>query len=284
LDRLFENHTLNTTNNSRACLIKTFVTTDLQRAIAEKHHVRLVETLTGFKYIGQKLKKYEDMAVKAWREAGTASRENWKDLSEERKRALLLDFSYYYVFGGEESYGYSASDFVRDKDANAAALMFSEVAVYARSKGMSVADYLQGLYRDYGYYHEKLGQLVYTGAEGAAKIKKILKSYAEKPPKQIHGLDVVSFQNHAKDRILDIDGDELPRELMFFLKLSNGTRFAIRGSGTEPKIKFYFFAARKPDPHGHRLSDEQVNAAKRELPGELDQLWDAVKADAEARG
>ena len=281
LDRMFENHVLNTTNNSRACLIKTFVTTDLQRAIAEKHHVRIVETLTGFKYIGQKLKKYEEMAVAAWKEAGTQSREKWKDLSEERKRALLLDFSYYYVFGGEESYGYSASDFVRDKDANAAALMFSEVAVFALSRGMSVADYLQGIYRTHGYYHEKLGQLVYTGAEGAAKIKKLLRSYQENPPKKIHGLEVVGFQNHARDEIVDIDGDELPKELMFFLKLSNGTRFAVRGSGTEPKIKFYFFASRRPE-HG-QLTDEQVNRAKQELPKELDALWEAVKADAEDR-
>ena len=282
LDRMFDNHTLNTTNNSRACLIKTLVTTDLQRAIAEKHHVRIVETLTGFKYIGQKLKKYEERAMKAWREAGTASRENWKDLGEARKRALLLDFSYYYVFGGEESYGYSASDFVRDKDANAAALMFAEVAVYARSRGMSVADYLQDIYRTYGTYHEKLGQLVYTGAEGAAKIKKFLKSYQDNPPKKVHGLDVVSFQNHARDRILDIDGDELPRELMFFLKLSDGTKFAVRGSGTEPKIKFYFFATRRPN-HGCKMTDEQVNAAKRELPKELDALWSEVQADAESR-
>ena len=282
LDRMFENHVLNTTNNSRACLIKTFVTTDLQRAIAEKHHVRIVETLTGFKYIGQKLKKYEDAAVKAWREAGTQSREKWKDLSEERKRALLLDFSNYYVFGGEESYGYSASDFVRDKDANAAALMFSEVAVFARSRGMSVADYLQGIYRTYGTYHEKLGQLVYMGAEGAAKIKKFLRSYAENPPKSIGGIGVLSFRNHAKETILDIDGDELPRELMFFLTLSDGTKYAVRGSGTEPKIKFYFFAARRPTAH-NQLSDEEVNQAKQELLKELDVLWEAVKADAEAR-
>jgi len=281
LDRMFETHLLNTTNNSRACLIKTFVTTDLQRAIAEKHHVRIVETLTGFKYIGAKLRKYEEMAVAAWKKAGTQSLEKWKDLSEERKRALLLDFSYYYVFGGEESYGYSASDFVRDKDANAAALMFSEVAVYARSRGLSVADYLQGIYRVYGYYHEKLGQLVYTGAEGASKIKKILKSYEENSPKKIHGLDVVSFQNHAKDEIRDIDGDVLPKELMFFLKLSNGTRFAVRGSGTEPKIKFYLFASCRPD-HG-QFTDVQVSQAREELPKQLDALWEAVKKDAEER-
>jgi len=281
LDRMFENHLLNTNNHNRACLIKTFVTTDLQRAIAEKHHVRLVETLTGFKYIGQKLKKYEEAAVKAWREAGTQSREKWKDLSEERKRALLLDFSNYYVFGGEESYGYSASDFVRDKDANAAALMLAEVAVYARSKGQSLADYLQAIYRTYGYYQEKLGQLVHAGAEGAAKIKKFLKSYEENPPKKIGSLDVVSFQNHAKEEILDADGDVLPKEMMFVLKLSDGTRFAVRGSGTEPKIKFYFFASRRPD-HG-QLTDEQVNQARKELPGELDALWKIVEQDAEAR-
>ncbi len=282
LERMFEHHILSMRNLNRACLIKTFVTTDLQRAIAEKFHVRIVETLTGFKYIGRKLRIYEEAAVSAWRKAGTQSKERWKDLSEERKRALLLDFSYYFVFGGEESYGYSASDFVRDKDANAAALMFAEVAVYARSKGLSVADYLQGIYREFGFYCEKLGTLTYGGAEGAGKIKKILESYEKNPPKTVHGLNVTAFRNHAKETIRDIDEEVLPKELMYFLELSNGTRFAVRGSGTEPKIKFYFFAARKP-AHGKPLSDEQVDQAEKELPKELDELWESVKKDAEQR-
>lgn len=282
LDRLFENHVLSHTNHSRACLIKTLVTTDLQKAIAEKFQVRLVETLTGFKYIGHKLQKYEMLAVQGLKTSGAEQREKWKDMSEEKKRAALLHFSYYYVFGGEESYGYSASDFVRDKDANAAALMFSEVAVFARSRGQSLVEYLDGIYRSYGYYCEKLGQLVYEGAEGAARIRKILASYSSQPPKSLGGVPVTSVVNHARDAIRDIDEDLLPRETMFFLTLANGFKFAVRGSGTEPKIKFYFFASRKPDS-GCQLGEDRLAAAKSELPQELEALWQAVKTDAENR-
>ncbi|MBV9462750.1 MAG: phospho-sugar mutase [Verrucomicrobiae bacterium] len=282
LERLFDLGVLTSNTFARACLIKTVVTTDLQRAIAERFHVRLVETLTGFKYIGAKLRKYEQEAKAKYLESGGHLTEPWTRLSEEKKRALLLDFSSYYVFGGEESYGYSASDFVRDKDANAAALMFAEMAVVARARGNSVLQFLDSIYSQMGFFVEKLGQLVYAGAEGAAKIQRLLLSYEKNPPSEFGGRKVVRVRDHAKEEIRDIDGDVLPKETMFFFELAGGVKFAVRGSGTEPKIKYYFFASRRPDRVAS-FTPEQLAAAKRELPGEIDQLWETVKADAEKR-
>ena len=111
-------------------IIKTFVTTDLQKAIAEQYGLRCVETLTGFKYIGAKLGKYEQALA-----APRCAARMYRDLPRRRRARLRLEHSSYYVFGGEESYGYSGGDFVRDKDGNGAAVMFCEVAAYAKSRG-----------------------------------------------------------------------------------------------------------------------------------------------------
>ncbi len=116
----------------RCVIVKTFVTTDLQKAIAEKHGLRCVETLTGFKYIGEKLGKYED-ALPADVRGRTTARS-----PRAETRALRLKHSSFYVCGGEESYGYSAADFVRDKDGNGAVVVFAEVAAYAKSRGLTL--------------------------------------------------------------------------------------------------------------------------------------------------
>ena len=122
-------------------IIKTFVTTDLQKAIANHYGLRCVETLTGFKYIGAKLGKYE-------RAIPEQLRQNYVDLTEEETRRLRLAHSSFYVFGGEESYGYSGADFVRDKDGNGAVIMFCEVAAYAKSRGQTVDELLDEIFRD----------------------------------------------------------------------------------------------------------------------------------------
>jgi phosphoglucomutase len=122
---LFDQGVLNKENASRAVIIKTFVTTDLQKAIAEHYGLRCVETLTGFKYIGAKLGKYEQALPENLRQ-------NYVELSEEETRRLRLAHSSFYVFGGEESYGYSGADFVRYKDGNGEVIMFCEVAAYAK--------------------------------------------------------------------------------------------------------------------------------------------------------
>src|SRR5437899_1565605 len=136
---LFDKGVLNEQNASRAVIIKTFVTTDLQKAIANYYGLRCVETLTGFKYIGAKLGKYE-------REIPEQLRQNYVDLTEDETRRLRLEHSSFYVFGGEESYGYSGADFVRDKDGNGAVIMFCEVAAYAKSRGQTIDELLDEIF------------------------------------------------------------------------------------------------------------------------------------------
>src|SRR5207253_7258235 len=151
---LFDKGVLNKQNAARAVIIKTFVTTDLQNAIADHYAVRCVETLTGFKYIGAKLAKYEHSIPEQLRQS-------YADLAEEETRRLRLAHSSLYVFGGEESYGYSGADFVRDKDGNGAVIMFCEVAAYAKSRGQTVDQLLDEIFSIFGYFAEKNGSLVF---------------------------------------------------------------------------------------------------------------------------
>src|SRR2546428_8485816 len=171
---LFDLGVLNKENASRAVIIKTFVTTDLQKAIADYYGLRCVETLTGFKYIGAKLGKYE-------RTIPEHLRQNYVDLTEQQTRRLRLAHSSFYVFGGEESYGYSGADFVRDKDGNDAVIMFCEVAAYAKSRGQTVDELLDQIFATFGYFAEKNASLRFEGAEGAAKIARLAESYGTDP-------------------------------------------------------------------------------------------------------
>src|SRR5213075_3021050 len=202
---LFDQGILNKENASRAVIIKTFVTTDLQKAIAEHYGLRCVETLTGFKYIGAKLGKYE-RAIPAY--------QNYVDLSEEETRKLRLEHSSFYVFGGEESYGYSGADFVRDKDGNGAVIMFCEVAAYAKAHGNTIDQLLDDIYSEFGYFAEKNGSLVFEGAEGATKIARLIKSYATDPFPDVLGSKVTSVRNFETDKIEDIENDQIPKEKM----------------------------------------------------------------------
>src|SRR5205085_851592 len=171
----FELGIINKQNASRGVIIKTFVSTDLQKAIAEKFGLRCVETLTGFKYIGAKLRKYESAIPQSLRQG-------YGELSEEKTRRLRLEHSSYYIFGGEESYGYSGGDFVRDKAGNGVAIMFCEVAAYSKLQGLTVAALLDEIFSEFGYYEEYNGSLMFEGAEGAETIKRLLASYVGNPP------------------------------------------------------------------------------------------------------
>src|SRR2546423_320109 len=173
---LFDKGVLNDQNASRAVIIKTFVTTDLQKAIADYYGLRCVETLTGFKYIGAKLGKYE-------RAIPGQLRRSYADLNEQETRRLRLAHSSFYVFGGEESYGYSGADFVRDKDGNAAVVMFCEVAAYAKSQGMTLDELLDEIFREFGYFEEKNYSIYFEDTDGAEKIGRLLNSYVESPPR-----------------------------------------------------------------------------------------------------
>lgn len=271
---LFAQGILTPENTARAVIIKTFVTTDLQKAIAEKFGMRCVETLTGFKYIGAKLLKYE-------RALGLGPNEDYCDFSEETSRALRLAQSSYYVFGGEESYGYSGADFVRDKDGNGATIMFCEVAAYAKSLGLTIDALLNQVYAEFGYYLEKNGAITFEGAEGAARIQKLLASYAQNPPAEMQENKVIVLRNFEKETVRDVEGEEIPKEKMLIFELADKTRVAVRGSGTEPKIKYYLLAQRRPKER--TFSAEELVEKKAELTQKLDALWEWLQRDAERR-
>ncbi len=261
---------LNEANQDRGVIIKTLVTTDLQKAIAKAESVRCVETLTGFKYIGEKLEKYEAALPDEVRRRYRAS-------SEEETRRFRLEHSSFFVFGGEESYGYSGADFVRDKDGNGAAVMLAEVAAFAKSRKLTLEELFDSIYLRYGYYLEKNGSLVFEGAEGANKIRTLAESYNAHVPSEIDGSKVAAVKDFATGNIKDIEGDVLPKEKMMMFDLSDGRRIAVRPSGTEPKIKFYLFGERQG------LTAQSLSAAKEELAQSLDRLWQWLQEDAQRR-
>jgi phosphoglucomutase len=271
---LFDKGVLNKTNAARAVIIKTFVTTDLQNAIADHYGVRCVETLTGFKYIGAKLSNYE-------RAIPEQLRRSYADLAENETRRLRLAYSSFYVFGGEESYGYSGADFVRDKDGNGAVIMFCEVAAYAKSRGQTVDQLLDEIYSQFGYFAEKTSSLVFEGAEGANKIANLMKSYTTDPVREIHGLKVANFKNFETDEIRDVEGDLIPKTKMLMLELEDGTRIAVRPSGTEPKIKYYLFARRRPERE--KFTGADLDRIKAEVEKHLENLWKWLRTGAESR-
>lgn len=255
-------------NRSRAVLVKTFVTTELQHSIADGFGVGIVDTLTGFKYIAGKLRKYEE-AVPADKKG------DYRSLSEEQTRLLRLEYSRFFVFGGEESYGYLGSDAVRDKDANGATLMFAEVAAYAKSVGKTIPALMDAIYAEFGYYLEIGKSLVMEGADGAAKIQALANSYAENPPAVVDGSSVSRIRDFAKQDLYDQEGDLLPKEKMLFVDLEDGRSFAVRPSGTEPKIKYYLFGKSAPDG--------DLAASKAKVAGGLEALWSWIEADAAKR-
>ena len=274
LKKFFELGILNEENRSHAVTIKTFVTTDMQRAISECFGVRCVDTLTGFKYIGAKLEKYE-------RALPEEIRKKYRQMSEEETRSARLNDSSFYVFGSEESYGYSGADFVRDKDGNAGAIMFCEMAAYAKSRGRTVDQLLDEAFAGLGYFHEKNASIYFEGAEGADKIARLLESYANKPAKEIAGSRVTGITDFEKQTIRDVEGDVIPKQKMSIFELEDNTRIAVRGSGTEPKIKYYLFAQRRPQ--AGKLEANQLQKIKSEIGTRLETVWKWVERDAHGR-
>ncbi len=274
LKKSFDLGILNQENASRAVVIKTFVTTDLQKVISEHFGVRCVETLTGFKYFGAKLEKYE-------RALPPEIRKKYRQLSEEETRAARLKYSSFYVFGSEESYGYSGADFVRDKDGNAGAIMFCEMAAYAKSRGRTVDQLLDEAFAGFGYFEEKNASIYFEGAEGADKIARLLESYANSPPTEIAGSKVVGITDFEKQTIRDVEGDVIPKQKMSIFELEDKTRIAVRGSGTEPKIKYYNFAQRRPDKG--KFTEDELAKIKRGVSEQLEKVWGFIEKDAHAR-
>jgi phosphoglucomutase len=272
---MFDLGILNETNRGRATIVKTFVTTQLQDAVAKAYGVRCVNTLTGFKYIGGKLGKYE-LSLPA------DIRRRYRSMTDDEARAAQLQHGTFFIFGGEESYGYMCVDWIRDKDGNGAVVMFAELAAYAASRGLTIPDLLDELFCEFGVFIEHTESPEFPGADGAAKIRKLVESYSGNPPRELDGAAVVKMTHFGKDDVLDEEGDLIPKENMLFLDLADGRRFAVRPSGTEPKVKFYFFASHRPAP-GQKLDAADLPRIKADVRAGIDKLWSVIKADIETR-
>ncbi|RXK30742.1 phosphoglucomutase [Bacillus velezensis] len=196
-------------------VMKTIVTSELGRSVASSFGLDTIDTLTGFKFIGEKIKEYEKSG------------------------------QYTFQFGYEESYGYLIGDFARDKDAIQAALLAVEVCAFYKKQGMSLYDALLSIFKEYGYYREGLKSLTLKGKQGAEQISAILTSFRNDPPKQMAGKQITQAEDYstgkrtvfADHREEDID---LPKSNVLKYFLEDGSWCCLRPSGTEPKVKFYF--------------------------------------------
>lgn len=254
------------------CLIKTFVTTQLQDAIGRGHGVKVINTLTGFKWIAAKMRGYEEKLTHAMG-AGF----DYEATPFAVRAQLLQQYSTFYAFGTEESYGYLPNDYLRDKDGNSACVMFAEVCAWVKSRGLTVPEYLDEIFLKYGFYLEGVINIYYEGASGSAKIKRILDTYRANPPKAFGDVTVTKFEDFGRQDIRDADGELIPKQDLYFVTLSNGYSFAARGSGTEPKMKFYLFASAQV---GSALELPDVKAQVRAT---LDGLIKLIEADAKQR-
>ncbi|MEE3362642.1 MAG: phospho-sugar mutase [Anaerovoracaceae bacterium] len=199
-----------------AAAVKSIVSTRMFDRICEMNGVTCVETLTGFKFIGEKIKEF------------------------------LETGEYTFLFGFEESLGFLAGTYARDKDAVIAAMLLSEAACYYRTKGMTLYDALMALYEKYGYYKELTTSVVFEGLEGKQDMKDLMAGLRSEPPKEI-GLPVTRIRDYQKGTITDIsDRSEVPTGMgksdVLFYELADGCAAVIRPSGTEPKIKLYVMA------------------------------------------
>lgn len=185
-------------------VIKTIVTSEMGAAIAQSYGAQVMNTLTGFKYIGERMTQFEH--------------------SKE----------YQFLFGYEESYGYLMGDYARDKDAVIASMLICEAAAYYKSQGLTMYDVLQGLYEKHGYFLEKLESRTLKGKDGIAAMNAMMTAWRSEPPVEIAGTEVVELLDYA----VGLDG--LPKENVLKFNLSDGSWFCLRPSGTEPKIKIYF--------------------------------------------
>lgn len=254
------------------CVINTFVTSQLQDAIARRHGMKVIKTLTGFKWIAAKMRGYEEKLKEAM---GNGFDYDATPFAERVK--LLQQHSTFYAFGCEESYGYLPNDYVRDKDGNAACLMFAEVCAWVKSRGLTVPEYLDEIFLRDGFFLEGTINLYYEGASGNAKIKRILDSYRAEPPTRFGDVTVTKFEDFGRQDIRDEDGELIPKQDLYFVTLSNGYSFAARGSGTEPKMKFYLFASEKP------AGAPELAAVKTRVRTTLEALNRLIEADAKQR-
>jgi phosphoglucomutase len=196
-------------------VLKTIVTSEIGREIAKSFGLDTIDTLTGFKFIGEKIKEFEQTG------------------------------EYKFQFGYEESYGYLIGDFARDKDAVQAALLAVEVCAFYKNKGMTMYEGLMEIFEKYGYYREGLESLTLKGKEGAEQINNLLASFRSEPPTIVAGRKVTLVEDYKESVRTNVEESKkeeitLPKSNVLKYFLEDGTWFCLRPSGTEPKVKFYF--------------------------------------------
>ena len=192
---------------------KTIVTSELLSEIAGKYNIEHFDVLTGFKYIADIIKKHEGKKE--------------------------------FIVGGEESYGYLAGEFVRDKDAVMSCALIAEAAAWAKDKGKSLYDQLIDIYLEYGFYHERLVNIVKKGKSGAEEIQKMMDDLRNAPPETINNSPVMLIHDFQIQTTYDLLSHlryqiTLPKSNVLQFILQDGSKISVRPSGTEPKIKFYF--------------------------------------------
>lgn len=207
--------TLNGTMPENPALIETIVTTDMAKEIAKDYNLRLIEVLTGFKFIGEQIRIFDETGCNN------------------------------YVFGLEESYGCLPGTYARDKDAPSAVVMLCEVAAFYKKQGKTLWDAMIDLYEKYGYYKEDLSTLTLKGKDGAAQIQQMMSNARENVPSKIGHFDVLAVRDYKADTRKDmvtgaVTATGLPSSNVLYYELSDGAWCCVRPSGTEPKIKFYF--------------------------------------------
>lgn len=196
-------------------VVKTIVTTELARKIAAFYNVALIEVLTGFKFIGEKIKELDENG----------------DMN--------------FIFGFEESYGYLAGTFVRDKDAVVASMLIAEMAAFYRQKGMTLYEGLIELFEKYGYFMEGITSFDLEGKEGTEKIEKAMQYLREKRPRNFGNYAIKAFRDYEKGLKYNLAGGneqklDLPKSNVLYYETEDGSWFCVRPSGTEPKIKIYY--------------------------------------------
>lgn len=223
------------------CAITTIVSTKMAEAIAKKHGVKLILTLTGFKFIGEQIAFLEN---------------------EEREDEYLLGF--------EESYGYLSGTYVRDKDAVNGAMLICEMAAYYKAKGMTLADRLKELYEEYGYFKNKLIDFKFEGSKGMEIMKQLMYEFRENLPEEFIGKQVIQVADYEKQekRILTGTGHccmsevmvpiKLPKSDVIEVELDGGSSFTVRPSGTEPKLKIYLSAKSKTAQESESVIDNLI--------------------------
>jgi phosphoglucomutase len=262
-------------NESGFALLKTFVTSPLVEKIAAAFGIRCLNTPTGFKWMAQKIDKYEEMAtLRMLEEEGVGLDFDRTELFA--RMEILSRYSTCVVLAAEESYGYLPLDLVRDKDGNASALAIAEAFAFMESTDTNPIKFLDTIYQKYGYHLEKTENIYFEGAEGSATISRLVQSYRTNVIDKIADIKVSKSKDFSEEGFFDEDEESLPLQNFIQIQLENNFTIAIRPSGTEPKIKFYLFGCSAPNPI-------DLEKTKEEVANQLTAIGDWLVEDAQKR-